>query len=149
MSGLGDSAEIAIVAGDHQERASGFLRESSRIVLKKIPAREAFGKIRRAVEHAIALIRPRHRKTNALDLRPSELVFGEEFFDTLDPPIDNRASAELGVGRALREVQADRRAILPNAGGFRGGRAAISSEKDFFHEWSLIFSIAREPKWNA
>ena len=135
MGGLGDSAEVAVVASDDQELASGFLSQRSRVVLKKIPAREAFGEIRRAVEHAVALIRARHREAHALDLRPGELVFGEKFFNTLDPTFDDRASAELRVGGALREVQADRRAVLPHAGGFRGGRAAIGSDEDFFHGW--------------
>ena len=137
MSGFGDSAVVAIVAGDDEQFAAGFLRERGGVVGEKIPAREALGEIRRAVEHAVGLIGAGHGEADAGDLRPGELVFGEEFFDAFDPAGDNGVFAELGICGTLREVQGDWRAVFPNTAGFRGRCAAVCAEKDFFHGWNF------------
>jgi len=88
-----------------------------------------------------------HGKTDACDLQPGELIFGEEFFNTFDPAGDNRAFAEFRIRGALREVEADRRAIFPNTRGFRSRCSAICAKKDFFPGWSLcVFLVLASKK---
>ena len=128
--GFGDATVVAVVPGDQRNRAAGLGRQGPAVLRMKVPAGERQRQIRGPVQHAVALVGTGDGQAHAPHIRPSQLVVGEETFDSLDPALDHRGGAGLGVGRTLAQLHGDDRAIGADAAGLGRGGSAVGADVD-------------------
>ena len=79
LTETGDAAVVAVVAHDQRYRAADLLGQRRAVIQMHIPAAEARRQVGGFAEHAVALVGPRNREANAMDLRPLQIILRQEF----------------------------------------------------------------------
>ena len=125
---LGDAAHVAVVADDERHGAAGALGERGAVLFEHVEAGEAVGQVRRFVEHAVPLLRPRDGHADALHLVPRQTVVAQVLADALDPAANDGRGPLRGVRGSLQQPGRDRASGAPDAADLRGGRSTVRAD---------------------
>jgi hypothetical protein len=102
--GLGDAAELAVVADDEGDGAAGRGRERPAVVLMEIPAVKAGREVGRPPEDAVALVGAGDCEADSAHLVPVSLFSARKPTTPWTQPLIDGLGPRLGVCRALQEL---------------------------------------------